>query len=308
MANLIDLANRVRSFIQKNPTPVGFAMKPIQQGIQSFAQRNPNVAGTMLKYGAPAIENTAKFLSNPYKPVSLPSMQMSAPKNQVLDSILKVPQAGYNYLAKPFAEGIINAPTNYVGGVTRTGIDLGRLGRGEKVPIQSLAGNVGSIGKAIMDVSIPGATTGLAKAAAGAAGKHGIIKIAAEGAKQGLKFGAQYGLLGGLSDNREVKNLTEYIQKVLGSTAGGAAGGALVGGVTAGGGAVVGKAWNKAFNFFKNKGLSDVEAKSQAMKFFRDEAGRFTRQEAVGKEPRFNSDLRRELGMEPIVDAPIIGM
>jgi len=238
-----------------------------QQKLQSIGQNRPMITNAALKLEQP-VNQVKQFLSQPYNKISLPEMPQTA------NPVAKI---GYNVLAKPIAEGVINAPANYVGGITRTGLNIGRMARGEKVPIQKTLGDVGSVADAILNVAILPGATGIVKNAAANALERGFKQVVGEGAVSGMKWGGGFGLAQGLIDNKDVVNLFDYIVNVGGSTGVGTVAGGVLGAGTAGVSYVVGKVFGtvvrKLQEIFPNKQKEQIV--KEAKIFFRDEAGRF---------------------------------
>ena len=238
-----------------------------QQKLQSIGQNRPMITNAALKLEQP-VNRVKQFLSQPYNKISLPEMPSTA------NPVAKI---GYNVLAKPIAEGVINAPANYVGGITRTGLNIGRMARGEKVPIQKTLGDVGSVADAILNVAILPGATGIARNAATNAMERGFKQVVGEGALSGMKWGGGFGLAQGLIDNKDVANLFDYIVNVGASTAIGTGAGGVLGagtaGVSYGIGKVFGTVVRKLQEIFPNKPKEQIV--KEAKIFFRDEAGRF---------------------------------
>jgi len=304
-------------YIPFSPNLAPKPIRPIQQtreALQSFGQKFPRATEQILKLEKP-IQKVSSFLQRPYKPVELPRSTKGA----------IVPRAGYNYLVRPLAEGIINAPSNYIGGVTKTGLSLGQKYRGEKVPWRKVAGNAAQVASAIMDVSVLPFAGGVAKNVAKEAGKNTLKIAIKEGAKSGAKFGGAYGLFGGLKDNRDIKDLFTYTTRVAGSTAIGAGGGAVLGGAVGGLSHKAGEIWNAIRGVVKktHPNANEAEVVDISKRFFRDELGRFSglkplkkteyvpikkdgkvvdyltmkRTYRTGKEPDWYPIIRKELGM-----------
>jgi hypothetical protein len=262
----------VNNFIQRNPAPINLITNPIRQSIQNFGMQHPNAAGMILK-SEPIVNKTKSFLSNPYKPVGLPNANLSS-SNPYTNAALKVPQVAYNYLAKPLLEGAINAPTNYVGGVTRSGLDLGRMARGEKVPVKQTLADLSSVAKGIMDVSVVPGVAGIAKNTI-KSGEQGILNAVKQGAISGAKFGGAYGGLQSLIDNKDIQDTAHYLTNVLSGTAIGGIGGAVLGGGVAGASYTAGKVISTTYNFFREKGLTHENAIKETKIYIRDKLGQF---------------------------------
>ncbi len=244
--------NNVRNFVPNT-----------QRSIQNFAQNQPRITQQLMKLEQP-VQRTSQFLQQPYKPVSLPQA----------NSQYRGLNAGYNYVAKPLVEGLINFPTNYIGGITKTGLNIG-----QKAPLRKTLGSIGQTGSAIMDASVAGFGGKVVKNIANNALKSTLLSSIKSGVVSGLKYGGSYGFLSGLKDNQDIKDLLTYTKNVGGSTAVGGVGGAVVGGGIGGLAYGAGKIFGKLVNAYKtvNPKATDKEAASASTKFIRDEVGRFAK-------------------------------
>lgn len=290
------LYNQAHSFVQQNPAPINVITNPIQQKIQQFGQNYPRATSFLTQRVEPQVQRVSSFLQQPYKPVTLPQAQVQAPPSAPYAATIpaRVGAGTYNYLVKPMAEGLINAPANYIGGITRTGLDLGRIGRGEQVPVKQTLADVASVAKGIMDVAIFPGAMGVAKQAIGSVGARTFGSVVKEGAKTGAGFGGLYGGAQALIDNKDVQNTFNYLTNVFTGTAGGVVGGAAIGGGVAGGSYVAGKVIGTVYSFFRSKGLSDQSAMAKTVRYVRDEFGQFAK-EAKGKIKETPSELKRRL-------------
>lgn len=302
--------NRKIPLVGFSPTTTPQFINNAQKGLQNFGESFPDVTRKMVRMVEKPVQKVSSFLQQPYKPVQLPTAKQGP----------LVPRAAYNYLGKPMIEGLINFPSNYVGGITKTGLSIGK-----KEPAKKIIGNAAQIGTSILDASIIPSAGGVAKNVAKNAASHTLKTAVYDGAKSGAKFGGAYGLLSGLKDNKDIDNLNKYIINVLGQTAGGAVGGAAVGGAIGGVSYKAGQIWNaiKAGVKRNNPNLSEQAVVETSKKYIRDEIGRFSKGEVIkkkeyvpikqggkvikvlemdrtyktGKEPEWYPIIRKELGM-----------
>lgn len=256
--------------------------------LQNIGQYHPKIAEALLKLEKP-VQKTSEFLQNPYQEVKLKDIKTGKPGIDVVG----------NVVVKPLAESLINAPKRYIGGTVKTGLNLGRMARGEKVSLKKVAGDIGEVGQGILDLSVLPFGAGGAKAIVEKAGKDTILSAIKEGAIGGAKFAGTYGFLSGLKDNQDVSDLLDYTKNVAGSTASGAVGGAIVGGTVGGVSHAAGKLINSISNAYKKvfPKATEEEVGNATRKFIRDELGRFTAGKKAKAEPEFYGDMRESIGL-----------
>lgn len=284
----VNTYQKVAPYVPLAPkVPVARPLQTAQQNIQRFGQDHTTLTNLALRLEKP-VQKVSSFLQNPYNQVNLP---------QVNTGYRGIDLAG-NYLAKPIAEGLINAPRNIVGGGTKLSLNLGRMGRGDKVGARELLANAGQIGTGLLDANLLSFGAGAAKNIAKNAVKTTFKEAIKEGATIGAKYGGAYGLLSGLKDNETTKDLLEYTKNVLISTGQGA----VAGGTVGAGGSVLaqtaGRIWGGMISAVKrSQNVTDEQAGNMVKKFFRDEKGRFAGKKPDGPEPPYYGDLRESIGL-----------
>lgn len=267
--------------------PVAQPLQTAQQNIQRFGQNHQTLTNLALKLEQP-VQKISSFLQNPYNQVNLPTA----------NSQYRGLNLGYNYLVKPVAEGLINAPRNIVGGGTKLSLNIGRLRRGDKVDNRELLANAGQLGTGILDANIVSFGVGAAKNIGKNAIKTTFKEAIKEGATVGAKYGGSYGLLSGLRDNETTKDLLEYTKNILVATGKGA----VAGGTVGAGGAVLaqtaGRIYGGLINAIKkSQNVTDEQAGKIARKFMRDELGRFVGKKSNAPENPFYPDYRESVGL-----------
>jgi hypothetical protein len=315
-----DTAGKMFNFVQQNPTPVGFAMKPAQQAIQNFSQKQPKASQFLISKVEPQVQRFSSFMQNPYKPVQLPIAQVQAPINTPW--LAKVPaQVGvgaYNNLIKPIAEGILDIPRDIIGGATKTGLGLAHISQSQPNAYKDTLAGIGQIGTGVLNASIlPTGGKIITKASAEAV-KKGFLDSVKEGAITGGKFGLAYGLSQGLVDSKDIKDVYSYVGNVAKSTGVNTIGGVVLGGGMAGIGYGVGKVFGKITQFFQEHGSKNPTQDAKA--YIRNSLGQFAKggdisDEQIRAKLRINpqdpvtyGDLNEYLGLPRNPQAPQIGM
>ena len=179
-----------------------------QSVLQSIGKNQPKVANVLGKLEQP-VQGVKNAMLNPY---DIPAIKMEfgqgvSPLSKIA---AKTAEGAYNNFGRP----ILNAPGQFVKGVTATGLDIGAIGRGDKVGFQKVAGDVGTLAKSILDLGMIPTGGKVAAEAAATAMQQGLWETIGKGALSGGKFGFVYGLAQGTIDNKDIKNILEYTKNI----------------------------------------------------------------------------------------------
>lgn len=197
------------------------------------ARQNPVLTDLLLRT-EPAAQKVKSFMEHPpHENVQLPAVTSEANTPEA-----KVAKALWNYLGLPALNYSLSGPSRYVGGITRTGEDIGSVAKGEKINPKQTAANVGDIVNGILGISSLPAVEGVFNTAATQTMLRdmGLLPTVARGFGTGARYGAASGFAQGVSQNVDIEDNTEYAMNVIKQILSGSGIGGVIGGATAGAG------------------------------------------------------------------------
>lgn len=209
----------------------------LKNALASWAQKNPKAAQNVLKLEKP-VQKAKQFLVNPPK-VQYTEKLTSGIKNPYLRTATQIPIG--------MTESFVNAPGQYASGITKTGLNIGEMLKGNKVKAPEMIGNIAQTGEGILNLSMIPGLSSLGKSAFKEGGKIIAKKtmgnILKEGAWSGAKYGTTFGALSGLQKNAKANTVKEQLmgtaKELPANIASGAALGALISGGTYGAGKLI---------------------------------------------------------------------
>lgn len=291
-------------------TQGGQLLSNIGKGVSSAVGNVGNAIGNeihqlpqQVNQAAPHVANFL-FNNNPWNQqlpqipkVTLPTMGNNTPLLQRL---------GYNYLAKPIAENVINTPSDLVQASNANNQMMSQVMQGKQIPTSQFIGNLGRTGAAVLNTAtfLPGgAAEGAVKdIAANAVAQGGwkqagqdLVKASFKGGVQGGGFTGLYGFLQGLANNQNQGVKNQVLNALVNGIESIPSGFAL-GTVTAGAANVVGQLKNRITALRTAQGVSPVQAAQDADAYLRNRLGQF-----IGLKPKATFQTA---GMEGKISTP----
>lgn len=157
-------------------------------------------------------------------------------------------------------ESILNTPSNYVRGITRTGNDLGSMVRGDMrfSPVR-LASSAAPTAESILNVASFGAGSQIAKSI----GQQTLKQTVKRSALTGVKYGGAFGGLTNLADSRDNPQ-DALLNTVKGILTGGVMGG-VAGGLLGAGGYGIKKVLSGNYTPTFQKNLNNLSQKAESI-------------------------------------------
>jgi hypothetical protein len=232
---LKDIGSSIWNFVSQKAGPALFQMTPAGQFVkqaQNYLQMvgataPPQITNKILSYEKPVMD-VRNFMANP------PQANLVQYAEPIQNPYLRFGAT----LPLGVAQTFINTPSNYLKGITQTGLNVGALNRGEQVSPQKLLGGAAPTAESILNI----ATLGVGNTAIKQLGKQTLKSAVKQGLIQGGKYGGTYGTLTGLQQYQDLPDPKEWIKSVGLSTLAGGATGAVLGGIAGAAGYGINKA------------------------------------------------------------------
>lgn len=183
----------------RQPAPVIRTQPTLLQSVKNYF--TPTVSGTQGFWGTPVakglggIQKLVQERMAKAPDITLPKFKFAGEESPLS---AKVAQFGLN-LPSAAGEAILSAPSQYIRGVTKTGLNIGKVARGEKVTPQEILAGVAPLGESLLTVG----TLGVGKTIGKELVKEPLKKTLLKSAVGGAKFMGPYGFLGGLQEYQE---------------------------------------------------------------------------------------------------------